>query len=398
MITSTLSQPEFQLGNEFMALLASNLRYRRIIFVSAFTALKTMLRLRERLLAAVDAGAIVRLVLGIDLGGTSREVLEELSQWDCEVYLYHNPLQRATFHPKIYLFEHDSNSTLFLGSNNLTDGGLYTNYEATTRYFFNFPADNHDYERLLHPIIPFLEPTGSTVQRLDTRLIEALSTLGILITEVEARRSRRNTARQAQPNHDQALPPNPFTPIAVPPAPLLPRDIRAYFSKGHPLETPQDVVAAPTGLQHPEGVLVWRKKLPRTDALRVRPGSHHVGGVRLTQANFENSPGHIIDQTTYFRNLFDDYDWEPEPGGHADQEHAFIPMRIIIRGHDYGIRNFEISHKPSGEAGQANYTTIFRWGRNFNSIIEQSNLTNTVFSLYETPNSEAPFFIDITNE
>lgn len=106
----------------------------------------------------------------------------------------------------------------------------------------------------------------------------------------------------------------------------------------------------------------------------------------------------MIDQTTYFRNLFNDFDWESEPRGHDDQEHTFVPMRIIIRGHDYGIRNFEISHKPSGEAGQANYTTILRWGRNFTNIIEQATIANTIFSLYQTPDTDAPFFIEIENQ
>ncbi|MFA6291387.1 MAG: phospholipase D family protein [Victivallales bacterium] len=395
MITTTLSQPESQLGNEFAALLASDRPYTRIVFVSAFTALKTILRLRESMLAAANAGAVIRLTVGVDLGGTSREVLEELSQWNCEVFIYHNPIPRATFHPKIYLFERESDSILFLGSNNLTDGGLYTNYEASTRYAFNFPADADEYERLLRPIRSFLEPRGPTVRRLDAQLIETLSVRGILTTEIEARRSRRN--RVGQPPADGAVPPNPFSPVAVPRPPLLPSNIRDAITPERPVVTPEDETVVPIGLPRPEGILVWRKVLPPTDALQVRPGSHHVGGVRLTQARFEDTPGHRIDQTTYFRRLFDDYDWETEHGGHADQEHTFVPMRIIILGHDHGTRNFEISHKPSGEAGQDNYTTILRWGRNFNSVIEQANLSNTVFSLYETPNSSAPFFIEITN-
>lgn len=396
MITSTLSQPEFQLGTEFTVLLASDRPYTRIIFVSAFTALRTILRLREDMLAAADAGATVRLTVGIDLGGTSREVLEELSRWGCEVFVYHNPISRATFHPKIYLFERESDCTLFLGSNNLTDGGLYTNYEAATRYVFEFPADANEYERLLRPLRSFLKPAGPTVCRLDAALIETLSARGALPTEIEAHRSRRD--RVGQPLADGLVqPPNPFSPVAVPLPPLLPRDIRDAFSPERPIEMPQDEAVAPIGLPRPEGVLVWTKVLPPTDALQVRLGSHHVGGVRLTQATFEKPPGHRIDQTTYFRRLFDDYDWESEPGGHTDQEHTFVPMRIIIRGHDHGIRNFEISHKPSGEAGQDNYTTILRWGRNFNNVIKQANLTNTVFSLYETPNSDAPFFIEITD-
>jgi hypothetical protein len=397
MITTILSQPECQLGNQFTVLLGSDHPYARIIFVSAFTALKTILRLREGMLAAAGNGAIVRLTLGIDLGGTSRDVLEELLQWDCEVFVYHNPIPRATFHPKIYLFERQAESTLFLGSNNLTDGGLYTNYEAATRYDFTFPADIAEYERLLRPIRSFLDPVGPTVRRLDAQLIESLSVRGALATEIDDRRSRRGEVGHLLAS-GQVLPPNPFSPVAIPLPPLLSRDIRNANLPIRPIETPQDEVVVPNDLSRPEGVLVWRKVLPRTDALQVRPGSHHVGGVRLTQAEFDSPSGHRIDQTTYFRVLFDDYDWEPEPGGHADQEHTFVPMRIVIRGHNYDIRNFEISHKPSGEAGQDNYTTTLRWGRNFNNVIQQANLTNAIFSLYETPNSDAPFFIEITDQ
>ena len=75
-----------------------------------------------------------------------------------------------------------------------------------------------------------------------------------------------------------------------------------------------------------------------------------------------------------------------------------MPMRIVIRGRDYRIHNFEISHKPSGEAGQDNYTTILRWGSEFNPIVMQENLTGAVFSLYETAEENAAFLIDITDK
>jgi hypothetical protein len=172
--------------------------------------------------------------------------------------------------------------------------------------------------------------------------------------------------------------------------------VRADEPTESPLQEPQVKLTPRIVAGRPKGVLVWKKTLPKTDALQVRAGSHHVGGVRLTQAKFENLPGHRIDQTTYFRQLFAEYGWEPEPGKYSDQEHTFVPMQTIIRGKDYGIHNFEISHKPSGEAGQDNYTTILRWGE-FSATVVQENLTDTVFSLYETPEGDAKFLIDITN-
>jgi len=394
MNSRTIAQPAVQLGYEIDALLEREPHYDRIIFVSAFVALRTILRLRDRLLARFQGGCQLRLTVGIDLGGTSRDVLEELLRWNCEVFIFHNPIPRATFHPKIYLFESATGTTLIIGSNNLTDGGFYTNYEAAVRHDFELPADAEEYRRIADPLLTFIEPSGTTVQRLTAELINILAARGLLTTEAQARERRHNLAVSHQSAPDQA-PANPFVAVAVPLPPLLPQNIRAeepVVAQIPPIVSPaeQALSARPVG-----GLLVWSKRLPRTDALQVNEGTHHVGGVRLTQAEFENPPGQRIDQTTYFRNLFREFQWEVEVS-QRNQEHTFVQMRIFIRGRDYGVRNFEISHKPSGEAGQANYTTILRWGRDFTPTILQENITDTLLSLYETPDADAPFLIEIT--
>ena len=398
MIIRTVSQPETQLGNEISELLSSEPACSRIVFVSAFVALRTILRLRERLLAHVEGGASLRFNVGIDLGGTSREVLEELLRWDCETFVFHNTLARATFHPKIYLFEASTRTTLFIGSNNLTEGGFYTNYEAATRYDFDLPVDAAEYDNLVRPLTQFLHPQGATVRRLDVDLIQTLVARGELPSEAEARQ-QRSRRTQGHSIDGATLPANPFGAAAAPLPPLLPSNLRAEESVEAQVPEPYGPQPVPASAPRPQGVLVWRKTLPKSDALQVRKGTAHVGGVRLAQAGFESPPGHRIDQTSYFRRLFADYQWEHESGRHRDrdQEHTFVPMRIIIRGTDYGIHNFEISHKPSGEAGQHNYTTILRWGREFNRIIARENMTGAIFSLYETDEESAAFLIDIAD-
>lgn len=392
---NTVSQPETQLGNEIDGLLNEEVVYPRIIFVSAFVALRTILRLRERLLAHVETGANLRFTVGIDLGGTSREVLEELLRWDCQTFVFHNTISRATFHAKVYLFESTTAATLIVGSNNLTDGGFYTNYEAATRYDFELPADASEYQRILRPLASVLEPHGATVQRLDAALIETLVARGELPSEAEARQHRRDQAR-GRAFAGGGIP-SPFSAVAVPLPPLLP-----HRARGEEPAQPEVVVAGanvrrPETQQPPQGVLVWRKELTKSDASDVRAGSHPKAQVVLTQADFESPHGHLIDQTTYFRNLFRDFPWEPEPGKHADQEHTFVSFRVFIRGQDYGVRNLEISHKPSGEAGQRNSPTSLRWGREFNPIIRELNLTGAIFSLYEITNDNADFLIDIAD-
>jgi HKD family nuclease len=226
MTSRTIAQPAVLLGQEIDTLLEGEARYSRIVFVSAFVALRTILRLRDRLLAQFQAGCQLRLIVGVDLGGTSRDVLEELLRWNCEVFVFHNPIPRATFHPKIYLFENATETALIVGSNNLTDGGFYTNYEAAIRHDFELPADAVEFRRIADPLILFIQPSGVTVQTLTAELITTLAARGLLTTEAQARENRRNQAERQQ-HPPGGIPANPFQAVAVPNPPLLPQTVRA---------------------------------------------------------------------------------------------------------------------------------------------------------------------------
>ncbi|MBU4397789.1 MAG: phospholipase D family protein, partial [Planctomycetes bacterium] len=272
MISRTVSQPENQLGKEISELLNSEACYSRIVFVSAFVALRTILRLRERLLGHRETGANLRFTVGIDLGGTSRDVLEELLRWNCDTFVFHNTIARTAFHPKVYLFEAATTATLFVGSNNLTDGGFYSNYEAATRYDFDLPADAVEYQRLLRPLTPFLEPQGDTVRRLDANLIKTLVARGELPSEAESRQRRRDQSR-GRARDAEGIPSSPFAPVAIPMPPLLPQNERAE----EPVESrmpvqPEEEARRPAALP-PHGVLVWQKTLTKSDALQVKEGS-----------------------------------------------------------------------------------------------------------------------------
>jgi hypothetical protein len=380
MISQTIAQPTIQLGREIDVILEGEARYQRIVLVSAFVALRTILRLRDRLLAQLQAGCQLRLTVGIDLGGTSRDVLEELLRWNCEVFVFHNPIPRATFHPKIYLFEGDTAATLFVGSNNLTDGGFYTNYEAAVRHDFELPADAAEFRRITAPLLPFIEPAGVTVQRLTDDLINTLAARGQLPTEAEAKERRREQRRRGRPAVAE-MPANPFGAVNVPLPPLLSEAERSA-ERRVPRAAPQAPVIPQAVADLRRGALVWQKALSASDALQI-------------QNPQTNTVAEVIDNTTYFRNLFRDFEWELTGGRHADQEYTFVPFRIIIRGRDHGIRNFKISHKPSGEAEQGNITTTLKWGTDFTPIVRQQNLTNAIFSLYEAPDTDEPFLIEI---
>ena len=75
-------------------------------------------------------GMKIKVVLGVDQKGTSKEALEEVLTWDVDARIYHTNSNNI-FHPKVYLFENRDIFTLIVGSNNLTVPGLVQNIECS---------------------------------------------------------------------------------------------------------------------------------------------------------------------------------------------------------------------------------------------------------------------------
>lgn len=83
-------------------------------------------------LTAFSKRASAAISVGIDSGGTSAEGLEDLLAAVTpggKLRVFHNA-GSSTFHPKVYLFKNRIAANIVVGSGNLTEGGLYTNYEA----------------------------------------------------------------------------------------------------------------------------------------------------------------------------------------------------------------------------------------------------------------------------
>jgi hypothetical protein len=141
------------------------------------------------------------------------------------------------------------------------------------------------------------------------------------------------------------------------------------------------------------GPLKWIKPdLPASDVQR-QPGNP-TGGLRLTQARF-TVEARKIDQTSYFRNtLFGEFPWT-EKRRTPFVESTRVRFDITILGQPYGIHQLGISHKPSGVAGQSNYTTILHWGV-LSGQIRDLNLVGRTFYLYAPAEGKnEPFFIEI---
>lgn len=116
------------------SLLASLKRARHLDCMVAFakgSSLKLMLKALED---SLDRGMTARFAIGLSFHLTEPALLRTLlrlsKKHSVELYLSDT---EETFHPKVYAFADSSRSTVFVGSANLTAGGLSKNYEASVR-------------------------------------------------------------------------------------------------------------------------------------------------------------------------------------------------------------------------------------------------------------------------
>lgn len=97
----------------------------------AFVSVDGINQLKEGFNRFIEDGGQIRLYVGVDLHGTSKEALELLLSLDnIQTYIVYSS-NRIVYHPKIYSFEGDNKNMVMVGSSNLTMSGLYQNIEAS---------------------------------------------------------------------------------------------------------------------------------------------------------------------------------------------------------------------------------------------------------------------------
>jgi HKD family nuclease len=196
-----IAQPNVQIGRILAQLLDAEPK--RIFFVSAFVGLQTILRIKDQVLDLKEKGSDVRLILGIDLGGTSQEVLNELLGWNVNVRIVKHRIPGHTFHPKLYFFEWDYKVEVIIGSNNITEGGFFGNYEGCARVTYNLPDDSKEVERARAELKRFMFPDGPTVYGLTGDFLKELIARKEVPTEAEARYgrdiSRKRVSKKLKP-------------------------------------------------------------------------------------------------------------------------------------------------------------------------------------------------------
>jgi PLD-like domain len=167
-------------------------------------------------------GGRLSVIVGIDLQNTTREGLQALLDLErygqCETFVHHNEAG-SIFHPKLYLFRNEEEARLIVGSNNITESGLYMNVEAGLQVDTDVNASV--IAQTLDALSSWKDTTSRFAVRLDSDILARLSRDRYVPDEAafrhELRRERAARPRRGAPPlfaSRRFLPPEAFRPAA----------------------------------------------------------------------------------------------------------------------------------------------------------------------------------------
>lgn len=185
-----LNQPfQGQLGDLLLQELSKD--YKTVTIFSAFAKNSGVLRLKKSLEHVKQAGGTIRAFIGCDLDGTSYEALLNLFLICDELYVIHSENASATYHSKIYLLENKQKAWCAIGSNNLTGGGLWTNFESCAIQQFRLPEERAELQNIYAVVEKYMDPQFScSMKILSVTDLDLLLNGKYLFREVEQKMNR----------------------------------------------------------------------------------------------------------------------------------------------------------------------------------------------------------------
>lgn len=194
-----LNQPyDSCLGNILIEKL--QLDFSQFVIVSAYAKDSGVLRLKPSIENFRNSGGSVRSFIGIDQNNTSYEALLNLFHLCNELFIIHSESKSTTFHQKLYLLNNEPSAWLAIGSNNLTGGGLWTNYESSMIFEYNLSIDEHIYEhsKISDLLLKYSDPSFACSRKMNS--IEDINRLldnGYILKEFDIRTIINSTRKSS---------------------------------------------------------------------------------------------------------------------------------------------------------------------------------------------------------
>lgn len=374
------------------AILENNktLQFQNFYILSAYARTSGVERLREAIQKFKSTGGKVKAAVGIGQKNTSIQGLESLYSLVNEAWIYHNESRTSTFHPKVYAFEKpNEKAVVFVGSSNLTAGGLFTNYEVVS--YSEYDLKNPQQEKKfgeIKELFQFYSTPSEFCKKLNPDLIKEMAEYYLCdetkedLVEGESPDLTKKVARKGIFGSRRIAPP-PLPKSAV----ISRKEIPIATTEKKEAETRICDWSA-------KGRIHWRKKLAKRDCQIVSSVTAPTGGLSLTKAKWKDI-GKLIDQTTYFRfDVFGEFVWRQARPAY-NVETTEVAFCVKIMGKDRGLHRLILRYNPKWESGQNNYTTGLSWG-SLTKLINDPALVGKHISIYAPPVGEKePFFLEI---
>lgn len=304
---------------------------------------------------------------------TSKQALELLHDAGIKLYVVDTNKSGVIFHPKIFLFEKEQSAKLVIGSANLTHSGLHNNIEVSVNLEIDLECSEQlqKYDSILDSFDKLKSEHSENCYLVKNRAaIEELFKKGRIVDESE-KVERTGSSNPKTKNKGK--------PIGLP---FVPKSKKKRKSLG---QLPADV----NDSFGKRALCYVKKKLPVGDLQLLKSG-HGSGVIRLVKSGFKINDK-VIDQETYFRkNVFGDLKWAKV----NDKEEAIGVFKLSVKGKSCGVFNIKLSHKPSWESGQKNYTTGLHVSP-IKKYIQKEEFINKQLKLYKITDAEYSFEISI---
>ncbi|MFE0245998.1 hypothetical protein ACFWZ0_16610 [[Kitasatospora] papulosa] len=335
----------------------ANEEFHELHIATAWAKQSGLLRVEKSLAGFRSRGGTLRAFVGISEGGATRQGLEMIHSLCNSSFVFHD--QGRTFHPKLYFFRGVKNCALFVGSNNLTAGGIFWNYEAALHLTLDVDTDGATITQVDNWFKTLTDDVAVCLP-LNDELIALLSSGPGYRVGDEQMRSERTISGSAVASAS-VFGKSKFTKRKDP----LTKRKRINISP-----TPEKE-GGPQPLPIPEIVrYFWFKKLTNSDALQQKTSNTKItGNLRLGQAR------HKIDHTTFFRHrLFEGAAWGiAKTTTRGIQEKADVAFEIVIGRQSLGVHKLSIDHAEYRVAGQGNTPTWLHWGKFMGEYLRKNN-------------------------
>lgn len=181
-------------------------------------------------------GNAVRITVGIDFDNTTQEGLDDLlalqQYGQISVFVHHNEAG-GIFHPKLYLFQNATDAKLIVGSNNLTEAGLYQNAEAGLE--LDTTVDNQVIVSVRDAIESWRDTKLGLARELNTAFLHELVSHGYIRNEATLK--AQSAARRAESAPKKGSAKKLFGSVAVTP-PKQPVSTKTKSSAAAPTKKP----------------------------------------------------------------------------------------------------------------------------------------------------------------